>query len=607
MPHRLPWNSLLLPALLVAAISAAGLYAAPARAGAPGALPAGLPTTFWMGLASQPGDLDWMHNSHVPWNARYQYLSGGANTGSGWATWWPGNGGYARDYMTASRAAGYLPVFTYYQLRFTLPHAGPYESDQDLNNLADPTAMTAYFQDFALLLRQCAAFGGPVIIHVEPDFWGYMEQRVFGGSNSLATLPAAVSRSGYAPVAGYPDTIQGFAEALLHLRDTIAPNALLAVHASTWGRGPDVATSRDPALDMAALGAATGAFLNTGGIQGNPPGTSRWDLLFVDLSDRDADWYRLVAGDNGAHWWDATGATLPNFDRYRAWVAALSAATGLRAVLWQVPIGNNVTAAMNNSPQHYQDNRSVYFLGNGGQQHLADWIAAGVVGILWGRGSGDGTTYTDDGDYLRSQAAAYYQRGALPLPAMAPAGPPSVALDPARDAASPTGFGPSARFRAYWATHGGLAVNGYAISPERQEVSPTDGKPYVVQWFERARFEWHPENSDPFRVLLGQLGRQVTAGRTFATVPVFASTADRRYFPETGHSLSGRFLAYWQATGGLAQHGFPISEPFTATSPSDGKSYLVQYFERARFEWHPENQAPYDVLLGLLGRQLYTP
>ncbi len=36
----------------------------------------------------------------------------------------------------------------------------------------------------------------------------------------------------------------------------------------------------------------------------------------------------------------------------------------------------------------------------------------------------------------------------------------------------------------------------------------------------------------------------------------------------------------------------------------DGKAYTVQYFERARFEWHPENPAPYDVLLGQFGRQI---
>lgn len=33
----------------------------------------------------------------------------------------------------------------------------------------------------------------------------------------------------------------------------------------------------------------------------------------------------------------------------------------------------------------------------------------------------------------------------------------------------------------------------------------------------------------------------------------------------------------------------------------NGKSYTVQYFERAVFEKHPENQAPYDVLLSQLG------
>jgi hypothetical protein len=29
----------------------------------------------------------------------------------------------------------------------------------------------------------------------------------------------------------------------------------------------------------------------------------------------------------------------------------------------------------------------------------------------------------------------------------------------------------------------------------------------------------------------------------------------------------------------------------------------VQYFERARFEYHPENQAPYNVLLGQFGQR----
>src|SRR5262249_12719582 len=49
--------------------------------------------------------------------------------------------------------------------------------------------------------------------------------------------------------------------------------------------------------------------------------------------------------------------------------------------------------------------------------------------------------------------------------------------------------------------------------------------------------------------------------------------------------------------------GFPISEPQMEQS-SDGNTYLTQWFERARFEFHPENAPPYDVLLGLLGVDL---
>ncbi len=74
-----------------------------------------------------------------------------------------------------------------------------------------------------------------------------------------------------------------------------------------------------------------------------------------------------------------------------------------------------------------------------------------------------------------------------------------------------------------------------------------------------------------------------------------------RAFPETGQQICGRFLTYWAQHGGLAQQGYPLSGEFTEVSDLDGKPYTVQYFERAVFELHPENQPPYDVLLSQLG------
>jgi hypothetical protein len=76
-------------------------------------------------------------------------------------------------------------------------------------------------------------------------------------------------------------------------------------------------------------------------------------------------------------------------------------------------------------------------------------------------------------------------------------------------------------FKQYWQTHGlldprlnsygqSLALFGLPLSEATVEINPTDGKPYLTQWFERARFEWHPEQEDPqFKVLLGLLGNEV--------------------------------------------------------------------------------------------------
>jgi|SRR5579859_7539417 len=73
-------------------------------------------------------------------------------------------------------------------------------------------------------------------------------------------------------------------------------------------------------------------------------------------------------------------------------------------------------------------------------------------------------------------------------------------------------------------------------------------------------------------------------------------------FRQTGKTVCDPFLTYWQQHGGLPIFGYPISQPFPERSDLNGKTYTVQYFERAVFEQHPENKPPYDVLLSQLGR-----
>jgi hypothetical protein len=163
------------------------------------------------------------------------------------------------------------------------------------------------------------------------------------------------------------------------------------------------------------------------------------------------------------------------------------------------------------------------------------------------------------------------------------------------------------RFLEYWLANGGLAQQGYPLTGEFDEISATDDKSYRVQYFERARFELHPENRPPYDVLLGQVGREQFAARYPGGVRNTLPDAgpERRCFPETGFCVDDRFLRYWREHGGLAQQGFPISPLFLETNPTDGKDYATQYFERARFEYHPKYSAPNDVLLGLLGREQF--
>ena len=188
-------------------------------------------------------------------------------------------------------------------------------------------------------------------------------------------------------------------------------------------------------------------------------------------------------------------------------------------------------------------------------------------------------------------------------------------FSPAGSIAFPeTGHTVSAPFFPYWEVQGGLPVFGYPLTDQRAEAG------LRVQYFERQRFEHHPENPAPYNVLFGLLGVQTAQREGLVDTPPFRRRAPGtnpgcEYFPETGHQVCFAFRAYWHAHGldfgdpgfspreSLALFGYPISEEFRHRL-EDGREYTVQYFERARFEYHPENPPPYDVLLGRLAAGL---
>jgi hypothetical protein len=176
-----------------------------------------------------------------------------------------------------------------------------------------------------------------------------------------------------------------------------------------------------------------------------------------------------------------------------------------------------------------------------------------------------------------------------------------------------TGHYLSFGFKHFWQASGGLPVFGYPLTEEFTQHNLT------VQYLERQRFEYHPEFAGtPYETELGRLGAEDAAQRDLigtqpfqpAVIPSTAVGDTCSYFDETHHAVCGGFLAYWQSHGldfgdrgisfreSLALFGYPISEEFV--DPATGMT--VQYFERAVFEYHPNNLDPYKIELRLLGR-----
>ncbi len=158
-------------------------------------------------------------------------------------------------------------------------------------------------------------------------------------------------------------------------------------------------------------------------------------------------------------------------------------------------------------------------------------------------------------------------------------------------------------FATYWRDGGGLAQFGYPITGELIEPDPHTGKARIVQYFERNRFDYFPEfGGSPYVVQLGRLGDVALRqkGVTWEVLPR-RGTGDEPclFFVETGQQICPPFREQWEKSGGLPRHGLPL------TDAHDEAGRMVQYFERSRFEHHLENPPDFQVLLGLLSRELY--
>lgn len=383
------------------------------------------PPVLSFGVGNNPaGGIDRIGD--MPLGYRYQYFTGGLGAND-WRHWNVPDGAFADLWLNESREAGLMPVVTYYELVHAAPHVG---EDPPFRNLQEPSTMKAYFENWVFLLQRIAAFGEPVIVHLEPDLFGGMQS-----NNSDPTqTPVAVASSGLPQAAAYENNARGYAKLMVALRDQYAPKVILGWHVSNWATRTDLILNHG---DPDELALATAGFYRAL--------AAPFDVMFAEFSDRDSGYYQIHGAPQ--RWWKPT-----DFDVFRSFLSRLSAELGQEVILWQIPMGNTLYQSSNNTIGHYQDNRPEYFLQaiveNGDTTRLAQYRDAGVVALLFGAGQDDQSKYfdarndgisnpapidnraanhsdhlndrpalnaDDDGGFLRLGINSYYTNGALPL------------------------------------------------------------------------------------------------------------------------------------------------------------------------------------------------
>lgn len=144
-------------------------------------------------------------------------------------------------------------------------------------------------------------------------------------------------------------------------------------------------------------------------------------------------------------------------------------------------------------------------------------------------------------------------------------------------------------FLEFHRTRGGVEIFGYPLT----ETFTDTNKGLIIQYFQRVRMEWHPHNPGPYRVVVGSLVDELGYQFPPATPEQIPDTNGslHYYFPQTGHAVSLVFLDFFRQNGGIDIFGYPLSESMYENG------YIVQYFQRARMEWHPA--APRDAQIRL--------
>jgi hypothetical protein len=322
---------------------------------------------FLIGLGNDlPEDYKWENSGIYTLGARpdlhYIYLT------NGWQDWNPG-GMFAQIIGKVDMAKGATPMSSVWAITG--------QGENTFGVLVDDSYMTPYWDAAKLLMTRYAEIDTPAVVHLEPDFWAYAQQKS-GGDPS--TVPAHL----HPDCKALPKDISGMARCWIKLARDNAPKVVIGLHASEWGGNG---------------GADVGGFLNK-------LGAAESDIVIIDMLDRDAGCFEdgtlSQCKRDGAFYLDETNKTSPNYQEKLDFASAVHKTTGKPILWWQLALGVP-SDKPGGTPGHFRDNKVHYVF-----SHIQEFVDAGGVGAAFGTGAADQTDVSTDGGQFDKAVKAYY-------------------------------------------------------------------------------------------------------------------------------------------------------------------------------------------------------
>jgi hypothetical protein len=299
----------------------------------------------------------------------YRYLVGG------WRKWNSPDGAYADMIMAKADEGGAVPMFTYYVLAYNF----------EIKNYAILTSeqLHEYLSDVRVMYQRMGVYNKPALFHIEPDFFGYLQQYAVAQGKPAASIAAKIRYQDIPECLSLPENVGGLMDCIITMGRKLAPKVRMGFHASGWGDwyDPNVPSQIIPKAQSVAN------FLRS-------VGSDKTDFVVLETSDRDAGFLEVTRGDKGAYWDDKA------FNVHMTWVNAITSTMGKPCLWWQMPFG--VPSTNSGYDGHYRDNRVPYFFGN-----VPTAINAGGFGMAFGAGADKQTTPDTDGGQFKKAVDAY--------------------------------------------------------------------------------------------------------------------------------------------------------------------------------------------------------